>query len=329
MSIWQIRSAGSADWPGIGHLLPSFELETANLGDDEGSDQLLLASPVAADGRVGAARGCLHIRRDIGLDQPRYWYHIGYRVHAAAELGMFRRERTLLLGNDHTGAMELAGFALDESALSAAQRALLARLLVAAGMLLLRRDWQVRGEDPGAAAARIIATLPGRRDRTGTSPFWQGLGRHFYPGEPSLAAARFGASWLTHVAALLPRHPLVVSILPPDTQAAIGGIDPAAEPLRQTLLEAGLRAGQHIDVYDGGPVYEAPLDLLDQMAPLRRYTLQNARAEVADASTLLACDSGPLAWWLPAARRADGSLGISAEHRELAGLALGDSLWAA
>ncbi|MCB1614187.1 MAG: arginine N-succinyltransferase, partial [Xanthomonadales bacterium] len=73
------------------------------------------------------------------------------------------------------------------------------------------------------------------------SPFWQGLGRHFFAGDVAQAQARFGLLWQTHVAALLPRHPLVVSILHESAQAAIGAVDAAAMPWCDALRRAGLR----------------------------------------------------------------------------------------
>ena len=47
----------------------------------------------------------------IGLTLPHASYHVGCTVHAAPELGLFHRQRTLLLGHDHTGASALADIA--------------------------------------------------------------------------------------------------------------------------------------------------------------------------------------------------------------------------
>ena len=39
---------------------------------------------------------CLRLRRAIGLDLPRHWYHVGWVVHAAPELGLeMRRDRAI------------------------------------------------------------------------------------------------------------------------------------------------------------------------------------------------------------------------------------------
>jgi arginine N-succinyltransferase len=254
MSDFAIRTATSRDLPQLAELLPVWMLETAGLADGDDGDRLLLA--VAGT----RALGCLRARRRIGLDHPRYWFHVGFRVHAAVELAMFRRERTLLLGNDHTGAAELGEFALHAAVRDPALQAALARELVGEALAWLLR------EDSGADdLPKIIAALPGPRNASGSAPFWDGLGRHFYGGDVEQAQARFGMLWQTHVAALLPRHPLVVSVLHAEVQAAIGAVDPGACVWRDALAAAGLRAGQHIGLHDGGPVYEAHRDLLAGM----------------------------------------------------------------
>lgn len=251
MSDFAIRTASGDDLPLLAALLPAWTLETAGFADGDVDDRLLLA--------VSGARvlGCLRVRRRIGLEHPRYWFHVGFRVHAAAELAMFRRERTLLLGNDHTGAAELSEFALHPAVADAALQAALASALIGAALAWLAQ--QAPGADD---LPKVIAALPGPRDADGSAPFWNGLGRHFYGGDVDQALARFGALWQTHVAALLPRHPLVVSVLHADVQAAIGAIHPDARVWADALAAAGLRAGQHIGLHDGGPVYEAHRDLL-------------------------------------------------------------------
>jgi hypothetical protein len=71
------------------------------------ADETLLqvrAGDAAADGPpLAEAR----LVTAIGLKVPRFWFHVGCTVHASDSLGLFQRHRTLLLGNDHSGASEL------------------------------------------------------------------------------------------------------------------------------------------------------------------------------------------------------------------------------
>ena len=180
-------------------------------------------------GQVGAR---LRLQHAIGRELPRHWYHVGRVVHAARDLGLFQEQATLLLGNDLTGAAELCELEGEGPALQALIEGALARL----------------------PAGRVIVELPGLRDTAGQSPFWQGLGRHFYNGDPRDALARHGSAWRGHVAALLPRQLLYTAFLPDAAQAAIGVASPQAMGLQQALQAAGFQMSGHVCIDDGGPV---------------------------------------------------------------------------
>jgi len=206
--------------------------------------------PVLAEARLAAA---------IGLAVPRFWFHVGCTVHASTSLGLFQRQRTLLLGNDHTGASELAlqGAAGEAAALQLALH----------GALLLLAQQRAR------FAPRLLAELPGVRDAAGRSPFWDGLVRHFHAGEPADAARRGGEHWRAGVAALLPRQPVYTAFLGAEVQAAIAQVPPEALALRELLEHAGLRYGHHVCIDDGGPVLEAETDTVPAVAGSRQWLL--------------------------------------------------------
>jgi arginine N-succinyltransferase len=257
---WPIRPATAGDVGGLIPLLPAPGQGGSLLPPAGGpaAREWLLVATQDVDASVA---GCVRVRRAIGLDRPRFWYHVGCAVHAAPELELFHRQRTLLLGNDLTGAWEIADLVCDAATLDTeAQVTLLRRLLRAALALIVRQ----RAADPTVAAAEptVICELPGLRDTAGRSPFWDSLGRRFYDGDPLLAAERFGPAWKTHVAALLPHEPLLVSFLPHEAQAALGAPGRGAEAAARVLHETGLRAGRHVTLDDAGPVYEGDLDLL-------------------------------------------------------------------
>jgi arginine N-succinyltransferase len=266
---WLIRAAVPADVGGLLPLLPS-----AGRGGSvvpSGAGEWLYAAIGTGETDGGVVDGCVRVRRGIGLEQPRYWYHVGRAVQAAPELGLHHSQRTLLLGNDLTGAWEIADLACDRAALDeGAQSILLQRLLAAAFDCIARERGDaegLRGEAAGRASLacglaeheRVICEVPGMRDAEGASPFWRSLGRHFYDGDVLLAAERHGPSWRTHVAALLPREPLLVSFLASDAQAAIGVPGVRSRQVVRALHAAGLRAGRYVTIDDAGPVFEAEL----------------------------------------------------------------------
>jgi arginine N-succinyltransferase len=239
MSDFSIRLAESADLPTITEWLG--HRATLPVAAHE---QLWVAQTVGAEVTLCAT---LRLLPALGMSLPRVSDHAGCTVHAAPELGRLQVQRTLLLGPDHTGASELAdiAWAQHEVPLAEQSRALLALLTAA-----LHHITQHRAH----CAARLVVDLPGLGDAAGQSPFWQGLGRHFYRGDPAAASAAHGPDWRSHVAALLPRHALYTSFLPSAAEAAIARVQPSARVLRTVLDDAGLRYSHHANVEDGGPL---------------------------------------------------------------------------
>lgn len=228
----QIRAAGWRNQTG------------ATLQLDAPAEQwLLLAEP--SDDRPLA---CLRLVERLGLAPlPRYSYHLGQIVHAAAELGLFRAQPTLLLGNDHTGESELADLACAPELDAAQQQAALAQLINAA---LQRISAQ-----PDRYGRQLMLELAGPRDASGASPFWLGLGANFYNGDPAAAEAKLGEAWRSHLAALLPRQTLYLSFLSAEAQAAVGQVGASGLVAAAAAGSLGFADSSHVRIDDGGPVW--------------------------------------------------------------------------
>lgn len=251
MNGYLIRPARSTDLPTLSRWLG----RTVELAA-QAQDRLLVVE--SNDGNL-PLRASLRLVAAIGLTLPRVSYHVGCTVHAAQDLGLFHQQRTLFLGHDLTGASELADIAWERDGVSQADQASALRALVAGAIHSLA---QRRGQ----FGQRLVAELQGPLDSAGQSPFWQGLGRHFYAGDPAAARALHGLSWRSHVASLLPRHPLYISFLPGPAQAAIAQVRQTDQLLRDVLEDAGLRYAQHVNVEDAGPILEV---LIDDLPALR------------------------------------------------------------
>jgi arginine N-succinyltransferase len=261
MSDWTLRAAVPDDLVSLASLLPAPGQDASLLPSGERERLYVAVRADAAGGNV--VLGCVRVRPSIGLDRPRYWFHVGRAVHAASELGLFHQQRTLVLGNDLTGAWEIADLACDRSVLGDAGREQVLCQLLRAALAEIRRQ-RAEAVAPGVGeAATVICELPGVRDAAGQSPFWESLGRHFYDGDPQLAAERHGPAWKTWVAALLPREPLLASFLGEHAQRALGTPDASVELQARLLHDAGFRAGRHVTVDDAGPVFEGEIDLLE------------------------------------------------------------------
>ncbi|MGQ3054581.1 MAG: arginine N-succinyltransferase [Roseateles sp.] len=211
----------------MSHVLLTDEPGGLRLALDDGSASLLLVPR-------------------LGLTLPRYHFRLGRVVHAAAELGLFRVQATLLLGNDHTGSAELAELRTAPALSEADQVAALSALIAAAQAQLRER--------PGDFGPALVAELPGWLDAQGRSPFWQALGARFYPGDPGQAEARFGADWRSHLAALLPRQTVYLSFLGEEAERRALAVRDDARAALAALQAAGFQPAVHARIDDGGPV---------------------------------------------------------------------------
>lgn len=192
-----------------------------------------------------AVVGISAIEAAVGLTEPWYNYHVGTLVHASRQLAVYTTAPTLFLGNDHTGNSELCSLFLDQAFRQGKNGVLLAK-----SRLLFIAEFADR------FANKIIAELRGRLDADGRSPFWEGLGRHFFAMEYSTADYLTGIGQKSFIAELMPRHPVYVNLLPPTAREAIGMVHADTEPARAMLEQEGFRYEGYVDIFDAGPTLE-------------------------------------------------------------------------
>ena len=200
---------------------------------------------VLVDGRQDSVVGISAIEAAVGLAEPWYNYHVGTQVHASRELDLYTAAPTLFLTNDHTGHSELCSLFLDARYRHARNGPLLAK-----ARLLFITEFADR------FATKVIAELRGKLDGDGRSPFWEGLGRHFFAMEYSRADYLTGIGQKAFIAELMPRHPVYTALLPAEARAAIGEVHADTLPARAMLESEGFRYEGYVDIFDAGPTLE-------------------------------------------------------------------------
>jgi arginine N-succinyltransferase len=201
----------------------------------------VLVDGAAADRVVGISA----IEAAVGLREPWYNYHVGTLVHASRQLGVYTAAPTLFLANDHTGHTELCSLFLDQAYRHGKNGVLLAKC-----RLLFIAEFASR------FAAKVIAELRGRVDDAGRSPFWEGLGRHFFAMEYSTADYLTGVGQKSFIAELMPKHPVYVNLLADHARDAIGAVHRDTAPARAMLEQEGFRYEGYVDIFDAGPTLE-------------------------------------------------------------------------
>ena len=207
---------------------------------------------VLTDSASGRVVGISGIEAAVGLKEPWYNYRVGTLVHASRALGVYTAAPTLFLANDHTGHSELCSLFLDQSYRHGKNGALLAK-----SRLLFIAEFAER------FAPKIIAELRGKLEADGKSPFWEGLGRHFFAMEYSAADYLTGIGQKSFIAELMPKHPVYVNLLPASARDAIAAVHVDTAPARVMLEQEGFRYEGYVDIFDAGPTVECFRENID------------------------------------------------------------------
>lgn len=237
----------------------------------------------AASGQVA---GISAIAAAVGLKEPWYNFRVGTLVHASSALGVYTAVPTLFLANDHTGHTELASLFVDQRHRHARNGPLIAK-----SRLLFIAEFADR------FAAKVIAELRGRLDVDERSPFWEGLGRHFFAMEYSTADYLTGIGQKSFIAELMPRHPVYVNLLPAAARDAIGQVHDDTRAARALLEQEGFRYEGYVDIFDAGPTVEC---YRDNIHAIRQSKLLTVTIGEEDPVSDGASDAVP---WLVANRR--------------------------
>lgn len=215
-------------------------------------------------GRIGGT-ACLFAK--VGIRWPFYSYRLTTISLHSRELNRTFRTGVLHLVNDFDGASEVGGLFLHPDLRSGG----LGRLLARSRYLFLARH-RARFTD------RVFAELRGWLDRTGGSPFWDGLAGKFF-GMPFQEADAFNAIHGNQfIADLMPKYPVYVALLPEAAQAVIGRPHEAGEAALAMLEREGFRANGYVDIFDGGPTVDARVEDLVAIRKARTARIATGRA---------------------------------------------------
>jgi arginine N-succinyltransferase len=103
---------------------------------------------------------------------------------------------------------------------------------------------------------KIIAEMRGYQLDDGTSPFYEGLGRHFFKMDFNHVDGLTAIGKKSFIAELMPRQPLYVDYLPEDAREVIGQVHRSTLPARKLLEQEGMHYEGYVDIFDAGPVLQ-------------------------------------------------------------------------
>ena len=271
---------------------------------------------VMEDTTNGRLAGICAIKGAVGLDEPFYNYRIGTLVHSSRELDVFTRMETLYLSNDLTGATELCSLFLHPDYRSGNN-----------GKWLSKSRFLFITQFPHLFTEKLIAEMRGYQGEDGTSPFYEGLGRHFFKMDFNHVDDLTALGKKAFIAELMPRQPMYVAYLPDEAQAVIGKVHRSTAPARRLLEQEGMHFEGYVDIFDAGPVLQARVS---ELRAMRESTLATADAGTVSGDTepLLISNTvlQDFRMILTSANPVAGKIGLSASELELLHCQSGDSI---
>lgn len=333
--LWRVRPAVAVDLPSLLDLarlagggftnLPPDETELARriaLSEQslaqavsEPDDELYLL--ILEDARTGIVAGTASLFSKLGTQWPWYSYKVAQVAQVSKELGKTLRSDVLYLVNEFDGWSEVGGLFLDARWRGSG-----------AGRVMARARYLFIARHRRRFARQVLADLRGYQTPDGASPFWDGLGRHFFD-MPFEAADRFNSlTGNQFIADLMPKYPIYVRLLPAAAQAAIGQPHPLGQPAVKLLEEEGFDYHRYIDIFDGGPTMTARIDSLKAVREARATPL-GAPADPAAGGDRLICAGEAAGFRLVRGtmRVEAGRLHLDEAAQAALGVASGDEVW--
>lgn len=267
---------------------------------------------------TGELVGVSGIASRVGGFEPWYSYEIRRERFVHRPLKIDREIPALHLKREHRGPSEICSLFLRPDR----RRGGLGRLLSLGRFLFM-------GAFPKRFTDTVIAEMRGYIDQTGKSPFWESVGRHFYQFDFYRADVLSGLGEKEFIADLNPRHPIYIPLLAPDVQAVIGRVHHDTEPALALLLAEGFARTDEVDIFDAGPLVQAPVGDLRTIRAARVGRVRSAAASVPGAAThLLANGALDFRATLGAATlHDDGSVSLAAATAAALNLEAGDKVW--
>lgn len=217
---------------------------------------------VLEDTKTERVVGICGLESTIGLSSPWYSYRIGNLVHSSRELSVHNNFPTLYLSNDQTACAEVCTLFLDPDYRHSKN-----------GHLLSKSRFLFLAQFPERFETKIIAEMRGVSDANGESPFWDGLGAHFFDMPFADADRLTGLGKKEFIAQLMPHHPLYINLLPQSAKEVIGKVHENTGPARKMLEDEGFRYQGYVDIFDAGPTLETQVKDIRAVRDSRQYTV--------------------------------------------------------
>ncbi|UXZ53257.1 arginine N-succinyltransferase [Halomonas sp. 7T] len=279
---------------------------------------------VLEDEKSGELAGCCAIEGQVGREVPFYNYRLGTLAHSSVQLDLHRTIDTLFLSSDHTGDAEVCSLFLRPEYRGEANKHL------RNGALLSKARWLFIAQFRDRFPLKVLAEMRGVFDENNVSPFWESLGKHFFPMDFNEADRLTGLGQKSFIGELMPKFPIYTTFMSEEARACIGQVHRHTRPALEMLKKEGLRWEGYIDIFDGGPTVEAYIDDVRGIRNSALYQVEiSPNAPQESVSRWLAASTQMLSFtasWIGRAPADASTIVLTPEEAERLGVSSGDTV---
>ena len=237
------------------------------INEPENENYLFVLEDTLAHKVVGVSA----IEAAVGMETPFYSYKISRKSRLSHELNIRSDYKILSLVNDYQGHSEICTLFLDKN-----------YRVKGNGLLLSKARFLYMANFPKRFSKTVIAEMRGVSDAAGHSPFWEGVGQHFFQMPFSQADQLTSSTNKQFIADLMPTTPIHISLLAEEAQQVIGKPHQSTIPAVKILEKEGFRYTGYVDIFDAGPSLEVPLNDIKTIKNSQLYTIRDMIDEVND-----------------------------------------------
>jgi arginine N-succinyltransferase len=244
-----------ADEDVLARRIRDSEKAFAALAEKPAGESYLFVLEDPVNGKLAGTTG---ITSKVGGFEPFWAYRLETVIHESPSLGVRKEVKVLHLHKDHDGPAEIGTLFLSPQY----RKKGLGRLLSLGRFLFLAEHR--RFFDPV-----IIAEMRGVINKRGQSPFWEGLGRHFF-GIEFEQADKMVTRGKGFIAELMPKHPIYIPILPKAAQNCVGKVHTNTKPALALLKGEGFSETGMVDIFEGGPIVSCEAEKIRTVSESRK-----------------------------------------------------------
>jgi arginine N-succinyltransferase len=224
------------------------------------------------DTETGKVLGTAAVKAAVGIKKPYFDFKIMTFAQASKEANRRFDMEAMMLVNDFAGCTEVGSLFVSDAARGRG-----------AGRLMAQSRYMLIGADRSRFGGRVVAELRGVVDESGESVFYNHVTRPFFRMTFDEADRMSASTDNQFILDLMPTHPIYLDHLPPGVREVMGKTHPHGVNAKRLLEWEGFEYHRYVDIFDGGPLVDCPVDRIRTVRESRVLTVGAAGGDPVEA----------------------------------------------